>query len=587
MIQARLRKTFAAGADSSGFTLDVEFRAAAGVTVLFGPSGSGKTLVLDSLAGFVRPDDGRILLDDAILFDGATGVHLPPRVRNCGYVFQNYALFPHMTLRENLAFAAERRPRLERHRRVNEMLERFRIADAAGRKPHEVSGGQRQRCSIARALIGAPRLLLLDEPAQGLDAPLRAEFYDTLRQVRADFKTPVLLVTHDLDECFELGEEMIVLHEGRIVQSGAPAEILDRPASVEVARLLGAFNLLPGQIRALDPGRSTSRVQIGDCEFDGSISLVAGDEAVCTIVNVRKKTPSAELTVTKICVPADDGGRFNLKIDGQTKPNAACGDTFGPVAVAPGQHQVSESAGAGTSLSDYTTTIGGACAPDGSITLAAGGSATCTITNVRKSAPPETGTLEIQKQCSPAGTTGEFQIEFDGHVFLLSCGESTGRVEVGIGHHQIGEVAVNDSTSIFATTIGGDCAADGSVTVSAGEHATCVVTNTLEAPIKPPKPPHICYKLAVTRRTVTVGRRVRVLARVHAGSRPVRGVRVYARGPGVFAVRTTGPRGTALFVLRLRRRGILQVSIRKPYACPKPPPHDVGIRGVQTPPVTG
>src|SRR5207342_2833788 len=141
----------------------------------FGPSGSGKTLTLDSIAGFVRPDDGRIILDDDILFDGPTGVYLPPQARNCGYVFQNYALFPHMTLRENLVFAAERRPRLERHRRVNDMLDTFRLADAAGRRPHEVSGGQRQRCSIARALIGGPKLLLLDEPAQGLDAPLRAE----------------------------------------------------------------------------------------------------------------------------------------------------------------------------------------------------------------------------------------------------------------------------------------------------------------------------------------------------------------------------------------------------------------------------
>jgi molybdate transport system ATP-binding protein len=269
MIRARICKTFPPRQDSSGFSLDVEFQAASGVTVLFGPSGAGKTLVLDSLAGFVRPAEGRILLDDAILFDAATGVHLAPQARNCGYVFQNYALFPHMTLRENLAFAAERRPRLERHRRVNEMLERFRIAEAAGRRPHEVSGGQRQRCSIARALIGAPKLLLLDEPAQGLDAPLRTEFYEVLRQVRADFKTPVLLVTHDLDECFELGEEMIVLHQGRIVQSGAPREILDRPRNLDVARLLGAFNLLPGQIRALDPGRNSSRVQIGEFELDG------------------------------------------------------------------------------------------------------------------------------------------------------------------------------------------------------------------------------------------------------------------------------------------------------------------------------
>jgi ABC-type sulfate/molybdate transport systems ATPase subunit len=269
LIHARIRKNFPPRTDSSGFALDLEFHAADGVTVLFGPSGSGKTLILDSIAGFVRPDEGRILLDDAILFDGAAGVHLPPQARNCGYVFQNYALFPHMSLRENLEFAAERRPRLERHRRVKEMLERFRLTEAAGRRPHELSGGQRQRCSIARALIGAPKLLLLDEPAQGLDAPLRQEFYAVLRQVRADFKTPVLLVTHDLDECFELAEEMIVVREGRIVQNGKPCQILDSPASLDVARLLGAFNLLPAEIRTLDPGRKTSRVQIGEFELDG------------------------------------------------------------------------------------------------------------------------------------------------------------------------------------------------------------------------------------------------------------------------------------------------------------------------------
>jgi ABC-type sulfate/molybdate transport systems ATPase subunit len=132
-----------------------------------------------------------------------------------------------------------------------------------------VSGGQRQRCSIARALIGAPRLLLFDEPAQGLDAPLRAEFYEVLRQVRTDFKTPMLLVTHDLDECFELGEEMLVMREGRIVQSGAPPAVLEQPANVDVARLLGVFNLTAAEIRALDPGRNTSKVQMGEYELDG------------------------------------------------------------------------------------------------------------------------------------------------------------------------------------------------------------------------------------------------------------------------------------------------------------------------------
>ena len=269
MIQARIRKQFAPGPESAGFSLEIEFQTASGITVLFGPSGAGKTLTLDSIAGFVRPDEGRILVDDEILFDGASGVHLAPRARRCGYVFQNYALFPHMTLRKNLEFAVERTPRLERHRRVNEMLEKFHLAEVSGRRPYELSGGQKQRCSIARALIGSPRLLLLDEPARGLDAPLRNELYSVLRQVRQEFGIPVLLVTHDLEECFELGDEMLVLREGRIVQSGPPRKILEQPANVDVARLLGLYNLLPVEIRGLDPGRNSSRLRFQDFELTG------------------------------------------------------------------------------------------------------------------------------------------------------------------------------------------------------------------------------------------------------------------------------------------------------------------------------
>jgi molybdate transport system ATP-binding protein len=269
MIQARIAKRFAAGKESAEFSLNVELQAAAGVSVLFGASGSGKTLTLDCIAGFVTPDSGRILLDDEILFDAAAKVNLRPQDRNCGYVFQNYALFPHMTLRENLAFAAERKPRLERHRRVNEMLEKFQLAAVSGRRPHEVSGGEQQRCSIARALIGEPKLLLLDEPARGLDAPLRAALYGTLRQIRAHFNVPILLVTHDLEECFELGDEMLVMREGRIAQSGAPKDVLAQPANVEVARILGVRNLFEAQIAALDPGRNTSRLKTADFELTG------------------------------------------------------------------------------------------------------------------------------------------------------------------------------------------------------------------------------------------------------------------------------------------------------------------------------
>ncbi len=174
-----------------------------------------------------------------------------------------------MTLRENLAFGAERRPRLERHRLVNEMLEKFRLTDAAGRRPHQVSGGQRRRCSIARALIGNPKLLLLDEPAQGLDALLRGELYETLRQVRKEFPTPMLLVTHDLDECFELGDEMLILREGKVVQRGTPSSVLDQPLNLEIAEQLGRFNLLPAELKSLDPGRDISKIQVGQYELEG------------------------------------------------------------------------------------------------------------------------------------------------------------------------------------------------------------------------------------------------------------------------------------------------------------------------------
>ena len=269
MIQARIRKRFPPGPESSGFALDIELQSAAGITALFGPSGAGKTLTLDSIAGFIRPDEGRILLDDDILYDGATKVHLPPQARRCGYVFQNYALFPHMTLRQNLEFAADRVARLERHRKINETLERFHLSEVAGRRPHQLSGGQKQRCSIARALIGSPRVLLLDEPARGLDAPLRAELYAVLRQVRSDFSTPILLVTHDFNECFELADEMLVMREGAVVQAGPPRKILERPSNVDIARLLGIYNLLPVEIRALDPGRNSSRLRLGDFEISG------------------------------------------------------------------------------------------------------------------------------------------------------------------------------------------------------------------------------------------------------------------------------------------------------------------------------
>jgi len=243
-----------------GVSLEVEFGFAAGVTALFGAQGAGKTLILECIAGFVRPDSGRILLDDAILFDAESRVNVPPRRRNCGYIFQRDALFPHMTLRQNLTFAARRWPRLERTRRVGETLERFELGGAAASRPREIAAPQKLAGSVARALIGEPKLLLIDD--RGLDEAL-------LRQIRAVTTVPILLVTGDLDLCCAAVDELIVVEAGRILQHGAPRAVLDAPDSVAVARLLGIPNLFEGTIKGLDPGRNSSLLECEHFELAG------------------------------------------------------------------------------------------------------------------------------------------------------------------------------------------------------------------------------------------------------------------------------------------------------------------------------
>jgi len=250
-LEFTFRKRLAVG--GAGFELDIRLDCDAGITVLFGASGSGKTLTLEALAGFLKPDEGRILLHDSILFDSGSGVCLPPQRRNIGYVFQTYALFPHMTVEQNLAFGIQRVPALERRRRIHEMLELFGLIERAGRRPGELSGGEKQRASIARALVTEPRLLLLDEPVRGLDYPLRADFYEILRNVRERYRIPILLVTHDVAEGFFLGDRMAVYGGGRIVQMGTPEEVFHRPHSPAIARLLGISNIFSGVIEELDP----------------------------------------------------------------------------------------------------------------------------------------------------------------------------------------------------------------------------------------------------------------------------------------------------------------------------------------------
>ena len=222
-----------------------------GVTALFGPAGAGKTHILETVAGLLRPNAGRILRDDVLLFDAEARVHVPPRRRGCGYLPQRDALFPHMTVRQNLAFAATG-ARLERHRRIAEMLEKFQLGDTAARRPAELDTAERARAAVARVLIAAPKLLLLDEP----------DFAEALFcQVRTEFKGPVLLATRSLERCAALADQMLVLDRGQILRRGAPRDVIEQPESVAVARMLGIPNLFECTIAQLDPGRNSSRLE--------------------------------------------------------------------------------------------------------------------------------------------------------------------------------------------------------------------------------------------------------------------------------------------------------------------------------------
>lgn len=247
-----------------GFQLDVTLACERGVNVLFGGSGAGKTLTLNCLAGLVRPDEGRILLNGEILFDAQRRVHVAPRDRGIGYVFQNDTLFPHMTVEQNLLFPLARVGVIERRRRARALLDTFRIGPLAARYPRDLSGGEKQRVGIARALAIEPRMLLLDEPARGLDHQLRQDFYRVLDEVRERHRIPILLVTHDRDEAWRLGERITVYRAGQIVQSGTAAEIFDTPRDAGVARLLGYGNIFEGVVEALDPAAGSSRLRTGN-----------------------------------------------------------------------------------------------------------------------------------------------------------------------------------------------------------------------------------------------------------------------------------------------------------------------------------
>ncbi len=281
-----------------GFTLTLDVTVPPGqVLGVLGPNGSGKTTLLRALAGLAPVATGRISLGGTVLDDAAAGTFTQAAQRPVGYVFQDYRLFPHLTVTENVAFGPRARGmgRAAGRAAAREWLARLGIADLAGRKPAQLSGGQAQRVALARALAGQPELLLLDEPMSALDARTRLEVQAELRQHLADFPGPCLLVTHDPLEALVLADRLLVLEDGKVVQDGPPARVARQPATEYVARLVG-LNL-----------------------YSGSLASAAGEPATVTVDGGGAFTVPGSL-------PADEEGLPGINACPSGRPQGARGD---------------------------------------------------------------------------------------------------------------------------------------------------------------------------------------------------------------------------------------------------------------------
>ena len=235
-LAVQLRKHF--HSNGRDFTLDITFTVAPGITIVFGPSGAGKTTLLDCIAGLTLPDLGKIKVGDRILFNDQT--NLPPQRRNIGYVFQDLALFPHLTVGKNVEYGLSGS---ERRQKADAILESFRITHLRERKPKEISGGERQRVALGRALVTDPCVLLLDEPLAALDAATKSKIIDDLRAWNTAHSIPILYITHNREEVFALGDRVLVLENGRIIADGTPHGVMAAPRRESLAQLIGFENI--------------------------------------------------------------------------------------------------------------------------------------------------------------------------------------------------------------------------------------------------------------------------------------------------------------------------------------------------------
>jgi molybdate transport system ATP-binding protein len=265
---------------SAIFDVDVTFAAPPGITILFGESGSGKTTVLRAITGLLRPDEGRIAAGNATLFDAATGVDVPVARRRLGYVAQQLALFPHLTVIDNIRYGVTRMDRLERDRRVDAIVDSLRIAHLRTRRPGDLSGGERQRTALARTLVTDPSALLLDEPLSALDYPTQTRILDDLRDWNRQRRVPIVYVTHAHREVFTLGERVVVLERGRIQAEGTPHDVLEAPARHALATLAGFENVFDAVVVSSRPDQGTMTCRVDGVDVEAPYSGDTAGEAI-------------------------------------------------------------------------------------------------------------------------------------------------------------------------------------------------------------------------------------------------------------------------------------------------------------------
>jgi molybdate transport system ATP-binding protein len=246
----------------SRFELDAAFAAASGVTVIVGPSGAGKSTILRCIAGLCDPEEGRVAVGGRVLFDASQRIRLEPARRSIAFVFQDLALFPHLSVQDNVMYGLRRLDAPERQRRMREILEAFQIAHLRGRSPREISGGEQQRVALARSLVTEPAVLLLDEPLSSLDPRTKVRIIEDLQRWNHTRRIPILYITHDYGELLAMGDRAIAVEQGRIVAEGLPLDVVASPPRAALAQPAGFENLFDATVRELLPQEATMVCQL-------------------------------------------------------------------------------------------------------------------------------------------------------------------------------------------------------------------------------------------------------------------------------------------------------------------------------------